>query len=63
MAPAARWRESTGGRWSAGIVNTTAIGESCVITTMPVGSLAWTTFPGSTSFRPTEPVIGAVTRL
>ena len=51
----------TCGRLSSGIVNSTEIGCSWVITTMPVASEAWTMLPGSTRRRPTTPVIGAVT--
>ena len=45
---------------SSGMVKTTVIGWSCVITTSGVVLFACTTLPGSTSRKPTRPVIGAV---
>ena len=53
----------TGWSWSAGRVNVTAMGWSCVMTTSPLGSEAWTMLPASTRRRPTRPVMGEVMRL
>ncbi len=47
---------------SSGIGNTTLIGCSCAMITMPFASDACTTLPGSTCRRPTRPESGAVTR-
>ena len=52
----------TGGRLSSGMLNTTVIGCSCVITTRPLASPARTMLPRSTWRRPTRPATGAVMR-
>src|SRR5207245_1196432 len=52
----------TGGRSSSGIVNTTVIGWSCVMTTRPFGSLGWTMLPTSSRRSPPRPRMGAVVR-
>ncbi len=47
---------------SSAIANITAISCTCVITSKPFVSAAWTMLPGSTRRRPTRPAIGAEMR-
>jgi len=60
--PPVRKRRRIGCKLSSGTLNTRAIGSSWAITTRPPVSDALTTLPGSTSRRPTRPVIGEVIR-
>ncbi len=62
LSPAFR-RAMMRGSVSWGIVKSTAMGASCVITAMPLGSEPCTMLPGSTSLSPTRPATGAVMRV
>ena len=70
-----RSQASTGNAWPAfnlrmikgtcisGTENTTAMGWVWVMLTKPLGSLERTKLPNSTCFKPSRPLMGAVTRV